>query len=130
MLLLAWWHKTHNGREFVCIITSLADLQTQMHNEIGALIGHFEDWLTLANTEDIHDIPAMKRDKCVYLVDEADSVLNSLLSFSPNDGTLDGCFFLKDVQTYFFSATMSREVLQMVKDVFGPCKLTQWKSQY
>jgi hypothetical protein len=57
-----------------------------MHNEIGALIGHFEDWLTLANTEDIHDIPAMKREKCVYLVDEADSVLNSLLSFSPDDG--------------------------------------------
>ena len=113
----------------VRIITSTKDLALQLYDELGALVGFFDTWLSIYNMEEIEDMPPAEKDTAVF-IDEADEVLTNIITFG-TENNLNGIYYCQDAySTYYFSATMPDPVLKMLKGCVGGIETLAFPSQY
>ena len=54
----------------------------QLYDELGALVGFFDTWLSIYNMEEINDMPIADAKTAVFF-DEADEVLTNIITFDP-----------------------------------------------
>lgn len=54
----------------------------QLYDELGALVGFFDEWLSIYNMEEINDMPIADAKTAVFF-DEADEVLTNIITFDP-----------------------------------------------